>query len=147
MKKSVVCILNILLIAVMLLFGGCTGNTGFVVPEQKIETFESAGTEKSEVASETAPTEEFNLKFRNNSLLEEHFKKHGGEFPYSTKEEYLAGANKMLNNPDKLHKNEAEDGDDVYYLQETNEFIIVSLDGYIRTYFKPTKGIDYFNRQ
>lgn len=87
------------------------------------------------------------LKFRNNKLLEEHFEKHGQEFPYSTKEEYLAGANKMLNNPQKLHKKEAEDGDDVYYLEETNEFIIVSLDGYIRTYFKPSRGIAYFNSQ
>ena len=47
----------------------------------------------------------------------------------------------------RIHKLEAEDGDDVYYLEETNEFVIVSTDGYIRTYFKPSKGIDYYNRQ
>lgn len=86
-------------------------------------------------------------KFRNNGLWEEHFEKHGGEFPYATKEEYLEGANIMLDNPDKLHKHEKEDGDDVYYLEETNEFIIVSRDGYLRTYFKPSKGKKYFDRQ
>ena len=56
-------------------------------------------------------------------------------------------ASDVANKPDALHKIEAEDGDDVYYLESTNEFIIVSRDGYIRTYFKPSRGIDYFNRQ
>ena len=60
---------------------------------------------------------------------------------------YLAGANKVVSSSNVLHKTEAEDGDDVYYLEETNEFVIVSTDGYIRTYFKPEDGIDYYNRQ
>ena len=82
--------------------------------------------------------------FRNESLLKSHFEKHGGDFDYETPEEYAEGANKVINNKNSLHKTEAEDGDDVYYLEETNEFVIVSTDGYIRTYFKPTQGIDYF---
>ena len=64
-----------------------------------------------------------------------------------TKEEYLAGANKVISSEDALHKTEAEDGDDVYYLEKSNELVIVSVDGYIRTYFKPSDGIDYYNRQ
>lgn len=95
----------------------------------------------------TEKTVEIIYKFRNDSLWEEHFKKHGKEFPYETKEEYLEGANIMLSNPDKLHKNEKEDGDDVYYLEATNEFIIVSGDGYLRTYFKPDRGKAYFDKQ
>lgn len=90
---------------------------------------------------------EIKYVFRNNNLLKEHFEKHGQEFPYDTKEDYLLGANIMLDNPNKLHKTEKEDGDDVYYLEETNEFIIVSTDGYLRTYFKPSKGKKYFDRQ
>lgn len=86
-------------------------------------------------------------KFRKNSYLEQHFEKHGGEFDYTTKEEYLAGANRVIQSPDALHKIEAEDGDDIYYLEETNEFVVVSTDGYIRTYFRPSAGIDYYNRQ
>ena len=39
------------------------------------------------------------------------------------------------------------DGDDVYYLEEKNGFVIVSVDGYIRTFFYPDDGLDYFNRQ
>lgn len=95
------------------------------------------------VLEDTEPT----YNFRNAQYLTEHFQKHGSEFPYDTEEEYLQGANKVINHPDSLHKLEAEDGDDVYYLESTNEFVIVSTDGYIRTYFKPSKGIDYYNRQ
>lgn len=85
--------------------------------------------------------------FRKQSLFEQHFEKHGAEMGYSTKEEYLAGANRVINNPDSLHKTEAEDGDDIYYLESTNEIVFVSQDGYIRTYFSPSRGIDYYNKQ
>ena len=106
--------------------------------------------EVSEQVDESAPaTDEVDItyEFRNKTLWIEHFEKHGEEFPYETKEEYLMGANIMLSNPNKLHKLEKEDGDDVYYLEETNEFIIVSKDGYLRTYFKPSKGKKYFDKQ
>ena len=87
------------------------------------------------------------LQFRNEKFLEDHFIKHGNEFGYSTKEEYLAGANKVINSPLSLHKQEGEDGDDIYYDKNSNEIVFVSGDGYIRTYFKPSEGIDYYNRQ
>lgn len=88
-----------------------------------------------------------NLSFRREEQLEEHYEKHGIEMGYASKDDYLAGANAVIANPDALHKLEAEDGDDVYYLEETNEFVIVSTDGYIRTYFWPQDGIAYYNRQ
>lgn len=66
---------------------------------------------------------------------------------FATKEDYLAAANAVINSPNALHKLEAEDGDDIYYLEATNEFVIVSTDGYIRTYFQPSDGRDYFDRQ
>mgnify|MGYP003192779319 CR=1 FL=1 len=81
-----------------------------------------------------------------NNLLMEHFLKHGAEFPYSSAAEYLRGANRVIKDQNALHKAEAEDGDDVYYLAAANEIVFVSTDGYIRTYFKPNDGIDYFNR-
>lgn len=46
-----------------------------------------------------------------------------------------------------LYKTEKEDGDDVYYKEDTNEFVVVSTDGYIRTYFNPDSGKKYFDRQ
>lgn len=87
--------------------------------------------------------------FASDYLLDSHFEKHGHEFDgqYATAEEYEAGANRVINSPDALYKTEQEDGDHIYYLEETNEFVVVSTSGSIRTYFKPTDGIDYFNRQ
>lgn len=85
--------------------------------------------------------------FRKDEYLTEHFNKHGEEFSYETEEEYLAGANKVVKSKDALSKKEAEDDDIVYYLEETNELVILSPDGFIRTYFKPEKGKEYFDKQ
>lgn len=85
--------------------------------------------------------------FRNKKLLNSHFEKHGIEMGFDTAAEYEAAASSVVNNKDALHKTEKEDGDDVYYLEETNEFVIVSGDGFIRTYFNPSDGIKYYNRQ
>lgn len=87
------------------------------------------------------------FEFRNDQFLEEHFLKHGDEFGYKSKEEYLEGANRVINSAQSIHKEEAEDGDNIYYDKSKNEIVFVSKDGYIRTYFKPSDGIDYFNRQ
>lgn len=85
--------------------------------------------------------------FRNEEALESHYQKHGIEMGYSSATEYEEAASNVVNNPEALHKNEKEDNDDVYYLEETNEFVIVSTDGYIRTYFYPDSGIEYYNKQ
>ena len=87
------------------------------------------------------------LEFRNETLWEDHFEKHGSEFGYKSKEEYLKGANEVINSSTSKHKTEAEDGDEIYYDEEKNEIVFVSTDGYIRTYFKPSDGINYYNRQ
>lgn len=94
---------------------------------------------------EVADTVEYH--FRNENLLKQHYDKHGVEMGFATKEEYEAAASAVVNNPNALHKQETEDLDDIYYIEETNEFVIVSTDGYIRTYFKPSAGIEYYNRQ
>lgn len=85
--------------------------------------------------------------FRNDRLLTEHFEKHGIEMGFSSKEDYQKAASNVINDPESLHKLEKEDGDDVYYKVETNEFVVVSKDGYIRTYFCPDSGQAYFDRQ
>lgn len=95
--------------------------------------------------SNPAAVAESHLEFRNNHTLEEHFEKHGAEVGCATPEEYLAAANAVIANPASLHKLEAEDGDDVYFLEHTGEFVVVSPKGFIRTYFITDR--DYFNRQ
>ena len=64
--------------------------------------------------------------FRNERLLNQHYEKHGIEMGFATIEEYVAAANAVINHPDVLHKQEAEDNDDVYFLEATNEFVVVS---------------------
>mgnify|MGYP001343220976 FL=1 len=66
---------------------------------------------------------------------------------FDSPEAYEEAAAAVVANSDALYKTEAEDGDGVYYLEATNEFVIVSTDGYIRTYFNPNDGINYFNGQ
>ncbi len=98
------------------------------------------------------PTEEpeielTNYWFRTKKLRDSHFEKHGIEMGFETPEEYIEAANRVICNPDALHKLEAEDNDHVYFIEETNEFVVLSQDGYLRTYYIANGGIDYFNRQ
>lgn len=97
--------------------------------------------------TETTVTETAAYTFRSEDQYISHYEKHGIEMGFASAEEYLAAANKVISSPDALYKLEAEDNDHIYYLEETNEFVVLSQDGYIRTYFLPSAGIDYFNRQ
>ena len=127
-------------------------------PETVIETevtteskTKSAESESSEIFNDYDDDIQIEYHFRTQKQLEQHFEKHGSEFEddfnYETPQDYEAGASDVINNPDALYKTEAEDGDGVYYIEDTNEFVILSTDGYIRTYFRPSAGINYFNRQ
>lgn len=110
--------------------------------EQVVAESESA-VETTEILSE----DYVEYYFRNEDLLEQHFEKHGMEMGFESMEAYEAAASAVVYHPDVLTKTEAEDGDYVYYIEETNEFVVISQDGYIRTYFNPSAGIDYYNRQ
>ena len=116
-----------------------------------MEEAASATAEEPVTASEAAETSSENddtqYAFRSSKLLNQHYQKHGIDMGFSSAEEYEKAAGEVIKNPNSLHKLEAEDGDDIYYLEETNEFVVVSTDGYIRTYFNPDRGIDYYNRQ
>lgn len=118
--------------------------------EEVVLEDEPEAEESEESVSEEPVVEEVTVAevtFRNQKLLDQHYDKHGIEMGFASAEEYELAAYKVIIHPDTLHKIEAEDGDDVYYREETNEFVVVSQDGYIRTYFNPSAGIDYYNRQ
>ncbi|MDO5127422.1 MAG: hypothetical protein Q4D54_06715 [Eubacteriales bacterium] len=110
-----------------------------------------ATTEQGIISTEPEQATETTYTFRSKSYLDSHFEKHGGEFDdsfgYQTAADYEKVANRVINDPNSLHKIEAEDGDDIYYLEASNEFVVVATDGYIRTYFRPNDGINYYNRQ
>lgn len=103
------------------------------------------GTQDTQSTQSTQDTS--TVRFRNTRLRQEHYEKHGIEMGFTSPEAYEQAAAAVVQNKDALHKLEEEDGDDVYYLESTNEFVIVSTDGYIRTYFYPSNGKDYFDRQ
>ena len=130
---------------------GATGESGITEAPQATE--EPEITESPQVTDapiSTEAPEEIELtdySFRNQKLQDSHFEKHGMEMGFETVEDYIEAANKVISNPDALHKLEAEDNDHIYFLEETNEFVVLSQDGYIRTYYIANGGIDYFNRQ
>lgn len=116
-----------------------------------LETQQKAGESEKQAAQQQEPdkneTQEAQYGFRTKAQLEDHFERHGVEMGFEDEEAYVAGANRVIASPDALHKLEAEDGDDVYYLEDTNEFVVLSKDGYIRTYFEPDDGLAYYERQ
>ena len=115
----------------------------------KQQTFTQNTVQSAESIDDTDKASDTNktYTFRNQKLLNSHYEKHGKDMGFSSAKEYEKAASAVVTNPDALHKTEAEDGDDVYYVESTNEFVIVSTDGYIRTYFNPDAGIAYYNRQ
>ena len=82
--------------------------------------------------------------FRSSSLLASHFTKHGREVGASSETEYVNMANNVINSADQ-HKKEKEDDDIVYFKSSTGEFVVLSDDGYIRTYYIADQA--YYDRQ
>lgn len=111
------------------------------------ETAEHTGTETTAQAALTTRPDEYTVyHFRNKSRLNDHYEKHGKEMGFSTAEDYERRASDIINDPMSLFKIEAEDGDGVYFVEASNEFVVLSTDGYIRTYYI-CSGRDYFDRQ
>lgn len=106
------------------------------------ETFTSG-----DIVVSTETSYDYYLTFYNDKLLDQHYEKHGKEMGFASPEDYERAANEVIFNAETLHKTEKEDGDDVYYLEDTNEFVVVSTSGYIRTYFLPDDGMAYYERQ
>lgn len=131
--------LAVIICVIVVLYGAATG-----LPSDR-QSGQNGGSQA--VQERQAGSQEIVYTFRSDEQLQDHFKKHGIEMGYEDEESYVEGANRVIASPDALHKLEKEDGDDVYYLEETNEFVILSTKGYIRTYFQPEDGLDYYNRQ
>ncbi|MBO4872500.1 MAG: PASTA domain-containing protein [Lachnospiraceae bacterium] len=100
--------------------------------------------------AETPPVTEkayTSYHFRSSKLLNEHYQKHGIEMGFKSAAAYEKAASDVINNPNALSKREKEDNDWVFYIVATNEFVVLSTDGYIRTYFLPNAGKAYYDRQ
>ena len=81
--------------------------------------------------------------------LERHFYKHRAEFPeYKNVKEYGDGAVKFFNKPPEGTKfKHRSNGDRLLYHEKNNFFGAATKDGIIKTFFRPNRGIRYWNRQ
>ena len=135
-----------ILAAIILLFAGYFG--WYEIDQSQDNIFGQAGQVSQAIqSSQASQSVQSTLTFRSESLREDHYQKHGIEMGFASAKEYENAAAAVVSDSRALHKLEKEDGDGVYYIEETNEFVIVSTDGYIRTYFYPRDGIEYFERQ
>ncbi|MEG0027628.1 MAG: hypothetical protein RR360_06865 [Raoultibacter sp.] len=92
---------------------------------------------------------EQDYQFASQEKFDQHYKKHGREFGSISQNEYLQKANDLIVSTASTVKTKEEktDGDTCYYDTATNEFLVLTKKGVIRTFFHPDDGIDYFNRQ
>lgn len=139
-------IVALVLFAVFFFFGDGMLDGDSELPQNSAPSIQTSVPENTD-AIQKGTAVESDLKFRNSNLLEQHYQKHGIEMGFASAADYEAAASAVAHNENAIHKVGKEDGDDIYYIEDTNEFIVVSSDGYLRTYFYPSAGKSYFDRQ
>jgi hypothetical protein len=87
--------------------------------------------------------------FRSRERLEQHFRKHGREFKAASAEDYLRRAQTLRDRPAGGDVLEMVRADHVVcrFDRASGAFIAFGPDGIIRTFFRPTLGERYFERQ
>ena len=80
---------------------------------------------------------------------EEHWEKHGAEFPeFRNAHEYAAGALRFVSHPPPGALTKSRDnGDTLFYDPNTNTFAVKDRRGEPRTFFRPDSGRAYWDRQ
>jgi hypothetical protein len=90
--------------------------------------------------------QEIQSAFRPGKWLE-HFMRHGEEFldlGVRTSAQYLQRAQTLLGGAPGISTFVRAGGDKLFYRAATNEFLVVSKDNIIRTFFRPENGILYW---
>ena len=87
--------------------------------------------------------------FANRDRLEDHYRKHGGEFGSISRQEYLRQAQALRDAPAGGPVLEAvrRDGVITRFDRRSGAFLAFNQDGVIRTFFRPNDGERYFHRQ
>ena len=87
--------------------------------------------------------------FTSEEVLKKHFEKHVVEFGNITVEEYLKFENALSDTPisDDVVQLVRSDGSVSKYCFSTNEFVVTTKDGNIRTCFKPKDKEAYWNEE
>ncbi len=77
-----------------------------------------------------------------------HWNKHKAEFPeLANSKEYVDAANSMATNPSAGALAKTRGADTLIYDPATNTFLASGADGAPKTMFRPTDGINYWNKQ
>jgi len=78
-----------------------------------------------------------------------HWEKHKGEFPeFQNAKQYVEGAKNFFESPPPGTLTKINSyGDKLFYNPASNTFGVQSANGAPRTLFRPTDGINYWNRQ
>lgn len=86
------------------------------------------------------------VTFERPELITKHYEKHREEFGDITEAEYLQKANQLYAETlsDDVKQLTRSDGSIAKYKFSTNEFLVITKGGNIRTYFKPVDGADYW---
>ena len=102
---------------------------------------------RSDASSDSVIEQSDGHHFRDDALLEIYFTNYGREMGFATAKDYELAAASVVDNPDALHKTDSTSGYDIYYLEETNEYVEVATWGFITEYFNPEEGKDYFDNK
>lgn len=119
-----------------------SGASGGATPSKEAATESVAGT------SGTTGVQTRANGFKSGEL-EAHHAKHAAEWqPPPTRQQYLARARQLLNEPatDNILGHQRSNGDIMRYNKTTNDFAVMRSDGTIRTLFRPTNGLDYWTQ-
>ena len=88
-------------------------------------------------------------QFVSEQLFQKHYDKHLSEFGEISKGRYLEKANALADAPlsEDIVQLVRSDGSIAKYCYSTNEFVVVTADGNIRTYFKPETKEAYWDEE
>jgi filamentous hemagglutinin len=77
-----------------------------------------------------------------------HWQKHAAEFPeLANAKQYAETARSLVTNPPAGALTRARGAETLIYDQATNTFLVRGANGAPKTMFRPTDGIDYWNKQ
>ena len=85
----------------------------------------------------------------NKSKLSTDFEKHSADFGVSNERDYASHAVHFANTIDRKNCDSFVDakGSTHKYNKITNTYVVVDKKGYVVTYFKPSRGINYYHEQ
>lgn len=86
-------------------------------------------------------------KWGNPDTLQDHFDRHGSDFGAKSSKQYASKANDFYNSRSKYEIKVDKNGAVRVYDPNTNTFGAYNADGTTRTFYKPTGGQAYFDRQ